>query len=154
MRTHFLALLTASAAMLCLSQAASATDTIHITMDRATVERLKSPAATVIVGNPNIADATVQNRSTLILTGKTVGTTNLVVLDAKGELIANAILSVTKIQDGIVTVQRASARYTYACTPHCNAMIEVGDETTFFKDINNQLLTRNAFGQPGGGGAQ
>jgi hypothetical protein len=130
--------------------AVSARDPIVVTIDRAKVMRLPAPADTVIVGNPGIADATIHDKMTLILTGKMTGTTNLVILDAKGEAIADEIISVAKISDGLVSVQRAGNRYSYSCTPDCNAMFEVGDQKDHFDTTAQQIGKRNGLGQPSG----
>ena len=126
---------------------AEAKDPIVITIDHAKVVRLPAPADTVIIGNPGIADATVHDRVTLVLTGKMTGVTNLIILDAKGALIAEETLEVAKIQAGLVTVQRASERFSYNCTPNCNTMMEVGDNQTFFDNAGNQIHKRNGLGQ-------
>ncbi|MFX9031446.1 pilus assembly protein N-terminal domain-containing protein, partial [Acinetobacter baumannii] len=83
-----------------LTISAQAKDPISVTIDRAMVMRLPAPADTVIIGNPGIADATIHDRMTLILTGKVVGMTNLVILDAKGNPIADEVLAVKKIHEG------------------------------------------------------
>ena len=54
---------------------------VIVTVDRAKVFRMSSPAKTVIIGNPSIADATVEDDVTLVLTGRSFGVTNLIVLD-------------------------------------------------------------------------
>lgn len=126
---------------------AEAKDPIAVTIDMAKVMRVSAPAATVVVGNPGIADATVQDRQTLVITGKMAGQTNLVVLDAKGQLIADEVINVTKPQAGYVTVQRGPIRYSYACTPHCNATIEPGDEKNYFEVSEAQLRKRTELGQ-------
>lgn len=125
-----------------------AKDPITITIDRAKVMRLPAPADTVIIGNPGIADATIHDRMTLILTGKVVGTTNLVILDTKGNPIADEVLSVSKIQDGLVTVQRGAERFSYNCTPNCNTMLEVGDNANAFSLAASQIGQRNGLAQP------
>ena len=153
-RRNLLAMATIACAIWTGTPAAEAKDPIVITMDRAKVMRLPGPAGTVIIGNPGIADATVHDRMTLVLTGKTVGITNLVVLDAKGNPIADEILQVSKIQEGLVTVQRAGARYSYFCTPHCNNMFEVGDAADHFTNTNTQIQMRNSFGQGNSGAPQ
>lgn len=130
---------------------AEAKDPIAVNIDMAKVMRVSAPAATVVVGNPGIADATVQDRQTLVITGKMAGLTNLVVLDAKGQLIADEVINVIKPQAGYVTVQRGGARYSYACTPHCNAMVEPGDEKTYFEGAESQLRKRIEMGQQSAG---
>lgn len=137
----------ALAALLAAATTAFAKDPISVTIDRAKVMRISAPAATVVIGNPAIADAAVQDRQTLVITGKASGITNLVVLDAKGELIADEILNVEKPTVGYVTVQRGGSRYTYSCTPNCNAAIEPGDANEYFGLANTQIHTRTGFGQ-------
>ncbi len=131
--------------------AASAKDPIVVTIDMAKVMRVSAPPAAVVVGNPGIADATVQDRQTLVITGKVAGQTNLVVLDAKGQLIADEVINVTKPQNGYVTVQRGTDRYTYACTPHCDAALQPGDVKTHFESAQGQLKQRIEFGQSNAG---
>ncbi|MDR3494273.1 MAG: pilus assembly protein N-terminal domain-containing protein [Ancalomicrobiaceae bacterium] len=123
---------------------------IVVMIDRAKVMRLPAPAGTVIIGNPGIADASVQDRLTLVLTGKSVGLTNLVVLDAKGNPIADEVLSVSKSEEGLVTVQKATSRFSYYCTPHCNPTVEVGDAPEFNGQAIAQIQGRNNFAQQTG----
>jgi hypothetical protein len=136
-------------------QAAQAKEPIRVVMDRAKVMRISAPAETVIVGNPGIADAVMHDRQTLILTGRMAGITNLVVLDAKGQPIADEIINVEKIQEGLVTVQRGNTRMSYFCTPHCASMPEVGDGREAFEGALNQINQRNSLGAAhSGAGAQ
>ena len=129
---------------------AMAKDPITVVIDRAKVMRLPAPAGTVIIGNPGIADANVHDRVTLVLTGKAVGLTNLVVLDAKGNPIADEVLSVSKSQEGLVTVQKAASRYSYYCTPACSPAVEVGDSPDHYSQATSQIQTRNTFAQQTG----
>ncbi|MGY6709290.1 MAG: pilus assembly protein N-terminal domain-containing protein, partial [Rhizobiaceae bacterium] len=57
---------------------------ISINMNQAKILKLARPADTIIIGNPQIADASVQDSSTIILTGRGFGVTNLVVIDTDG----------------------------------------------------------------------
>lgn len=146
MRTSsVLRLLAAFAVVAGSASFALAKDPIAVMIDRAKVMRISAPAATVVIGNPAIADATVQDRQTLVITGKITGVTNLVILDAKGELIADELISVEKTDRGTVTVQRGASRYTYACTPSCNVALEPGDNPEFFGQASTQLTGRNSF---------
>lgn len=145
MRLHqsLLALL----ALLALGRAADAgegKDPITVMIDRAKVMRISAPAATVVVGNPAIADASIQDRQTIVLTGKIVGITNLVILDSKGQLVADELVAVEKPDRGYVTVQRGSSRFTYACTPSCNTALEPGDNNDYFNQSSAQMTTRGA----------
>lgn len=121
-----------------------AKEPISVTMDRAKVMKISAPAETVIIGNPGIADATIHDKRTLIITGRTVGLTNLVILDAKGEPIADEIISVEKIQAGLISIQRGASRFSYNCTPNCNTMLEVGDNPGAFESALQQINSRNS----------
>ena len=83
---------------------------ISVMVDRAKVMRISRPADVVIVGNPAIADATIQDNKTLIITGRSFGSTNLIVLDSDGQAIADEIITVGASDDQVVTVfNRAAA---------------------------------------------
>src|SRR6201747_2236885 len=69
---------------------------ISVKVNMARILRISAPAATVIVGNPGVADVTIQDPQTLVLTGKSYGETNLIVLDAKGNPIADTLVEVVQ----------------------------------------------------------
>jgi len=127
------------------SSATFADTGIGVVMNEAKIVKLARPADTIIIGNPAIADATIQDRQTLVITGKITGVTNLVILDAKGELIADELINVEKADRGMVTVQRGARRYTYACTPNCNVALEPGDATEYFSQASSQMAGRSGF---------
>ena len=77
---------------------------INVNVNMARILRINASAATVIVGNPGIADVTIQDPKTLILTGKSFGQTNLIVLDNAGNPIADTIIEVVQMQAGVTTV--------------------------------------------------
>ncbi len=79
-------------------------------VDQAKVMRISRPADIVIIGNPAIADATIQDNQTLIITGHSFGTTNLIVLDASGQAIAEEMVTVGPQNDQVVTVYKRSSR--------------------------------------------
>jgi Flp pilus assembly secretin CpaC len=114
-------------------------DSVSVSVDRAKVMRMSRPAQVVIVGNPSIADATVQDNQTLIITGKSFGTTNLIVLDAAGQSIADTIVTVTQPDDGLVTVYRRASRQTLSCTPDCSPTLAIGDTGSAFDTVNSQI---------------
>jgi Flp pilus assembly secretin CpaC len=58
---------------------------LYVGADKSFVLALNEPARKVAVANPNIADVQVMNPSQLLVNGKTVGVTSLVVFFAKSE---------------------------------------------------------------------
>ena len=104
---------------------------IDVKVNMARVLRISAPAATVIVGNPGIADVTIQDPQTLILTGKSYGQTNLIVLDSLGEPIADTLIEVVQMQAGVTTVYQGQMRTTLACAPVCQPTVMMGDDNGF-----------------------
>ncbi|WP_240232070.1 pilus assembly protein N-terminal domain-containing protein [Devosia lacusdianchii] len=104
---------------------------INVNVNMARILRINAAAATVIVGNPGIADVTIQDPQTLILTGKSFGQTNLIVLDTAGNPIADTMIEVVQMQAGVMTVYQGQARTSLACAPVCQNIIMMGDETGF-----------------------
>jgi Flp pilus assembly secretin CpaC len=110
---------------------AETTEPISVKVNMARILRISAPAATVIIGNPGVADITIQDPQTLVLTGRSYGTTNLIVLDAAGNPVADTIVSVVQGQAEMVTVYMGSARQTLACDPECQPTIMLGDDQSF-----------------------
>jgi Flp pilus assembly secretin CpaC len=63
---------------------------VTVMIDHAKVVKLPEKTQTVIVGNPIIADVTVQRNGILVVTGKSYGVTNLIALDAGGALLTES----------------------------------------------------------------
>jgi Flp pilus assembly secretin CpaC len=121
-----------------VSPALAAGVPISVVVDRAKVMHISRPAATVIIGNPAIADATIQDNQTLIITGRSYGTTNLIVLDAAGQPIADEILTVQASNDDVVTIYKRAERQTFSCTPDCAPTLAIGDAANF-DTLNAQI---------------
>lgn len=109
--------------------AESAPVTVKVNMAR--ILRINAPASTVIIGNPGIADAAIQDPQTLVLTGKSYGQTNLIVLDAQGNPIADTMIEVVQEQTGLVTVYLGERRTSLACEPVCQPIIMLGDDKAY-----------------------
>lgn len=144
--------LAASALLLTIAASAASAneriDTVTVVVDHAKVIRLPERTQTVIVGNPAIADVSVQKSGILVVTGKSFGVTNLIALDAQGGMLAESRVSVRAHQDSVVTVQRGMERESYSCAPHCQPAMQLGDSTKFFGDVGGQAQTRSQMAQP------
>lgn len=121
-----LALLAGAAAL--FPHAAMADAAITVTMNQAKIVKLARPADTIIIGNPEIADASVQDADTIVLTGKGFGTTNMVILDAKGSPIVDEQIVVTRQTADSVRVYRRSSIQTLSCTPYCESAYKTDAE--------------------------
>lgn len=94
---------------------------INVTMNQAKVVKLSRAADTIIIGNPDIADASVQDASTVVLTGKGFGVTNLVILDEAGAPIIDEQVSVSRSTAETVRIYRRATVQTLSCTPYCES---------------------------------
>lgn len=112
-----------------------------VTVDQAFVLRLDSPAGAVVIGNPAIADATIMDTQTLVITGRSFGTTNLIVLNGNGETILEQTITVQGAHNQ-VTVYRRDVRQSYSCTPICAPTLNVGDAQPAFELTNEQIQAR------------
>ena len=110
------------------SLAVAAEGPISVKVNMARILKISAPAATVIIGNPGVADVTIQDPQTLVLTGKSYGQTNLIVLDDTGDPIADTTITVMQAQADLVTVYQGDARTTLSCSPACQPTIMLGDE--------------------------
>jgi Flp pilus assembly secretin CpaC len=125
------AILFAAAALVPAVGNAAEGEPISVKVNMARILRISAPAATVIVGNPGVADVTIQDPQTLVLTGKSYGQTNLIVLDNMGNPIADTIVEVIQAQADLVTVYMGQARTTLVCSPVCQPTIMLGDDPSF-----------------------
>jgi hypothetical protein len=80
--------------------------------------QLPRPARTIIIGNPAIADATLNGDTAVVLTGQKVGQTNLIILDASGMEVTRTALRVGP-QESKVVIRHGTARQSYTCNPTC-----------------------------------
>ncbi|TIM65567.1 MAG: hypothetical protein E5Y58_24510, partial [Mesorhizobium sp.] len=85
---------------------------------------------TIVVGNPAIADASVQDASTIVLTGKGFGVTNLVVLDQEGRPIVDEQITVVRQDASSVRIYRRAEIQTMSCTPYCESSYKSEAEKT------------------------
>ncbi len=120
--------------------------TMLVTVDQAAVLRLTAPAGTIIIGNPSIADATMVDDTTIVITGKSFGTTNLIVLDTNGTIIVEQVITI-RSADNQVVVYRQATRQTYNCTPVCAPILNVGDGDPTFQMTTQQMQTHAALAQ-------
>ena len=127
---------------------------VTVTVDRAKVFRIKEPADTVIIGNPFIADVSMHDRFTVVVTGKSYGSTNLVILDDKGEPIIDEVIIVRASDENVVSVTRNALRQTYSCAPVCEPTLQLGDGKEAFDAYAQQAAMRNDLAEKAAGAAK
>jgi hypothetical protein len=124
-------------------------DDMIVTYDQSQIVRLPRPAREIIIGNPTIADVSVQGGNMLVVTGKTFGITNFIALDADRKVIKDTRIVVQRDEARVVNLHKAGKRQSYNCTPQCNPMITVGDDSTYFDTVTKNSQAKIKFSEGG-----
>jgi hypothetical protein len=116
---------------------------IVVMSDQAKLVSVSGKPGVVVVGNPSIADVTVQG-DRVFVHGRNWGTTNLIVLDRSGNQIA--IFDVTVMAGGAnnVGVYKAGNKFSFVCDPNCETSLQVGDYHNHLKDIHEEMTGKSA----------
>ena len=105
---------------------------ITVRLDQAKLLKLPERTSTLVIGNPLIADASVQPGGVVVITAKSYGMTNLVALDRTGAGLAEYPIQVIGPGDPVVVVFRGIERETLSCAPVCEKRITIGDSAPIF----------------------
>ncbi|MGC2777961.1 MAG: pilus assembly protein N-terminal domain-containing protein, partial [Bradyrhizobium sp.] len=105
---------------------------IAVNVDQAKLVKLPDRVATLVVGNPMIADVTLQSGGIIVVTGKSYGATNFIAMDRGGQVLIDRQIQVAGPTDRLVTVYRGVDRETYSCMPVCQRRVTLGDGDSYF----------------------
>ena len=120
-------------------------DDLVVRYDQATLLRLPRAVSEVIVGNPSVADVSIQGSNMLVVTGKTFGITNVIALDAARNIIQDQRVIVQRDDTSVVNLYRAGGRYSYSCSPACASTFTIGDNSDYFDAIAKHSATKTRF---------
>ena len=122
------------------------TQSYTVELNKTEIVRLPGAAASIIVGNPKIADVTVQSSDLIFVVGRGYGETNLIILDAQGNTMMNADLQVvnTLPRNG-VRLYNGKSRETYSCIPFCGPSPVLGDEGEFISGNTSSETNLTSF---------
>jgi Flp pilus assembly secretin CpaC len=124
--------------------AAPAPDAIAVNVDQAKLVKLPARVATIVVGNPLIADVTLQTGGVIVVTGKGYGATNFIAMDRAGEILVDRVIQVEGPTDQLVTIYRGIERESYSCMPICQRRVTLGDGENYFKSTIDQAGSLNS----------
>ncbi|HRJ69319.1 MAG TPA: pilus assembly protein N-terminal domain-containing protein [Beijerinckiaceae bacterium] len=136
-----------------MSTPARAMDSIEVHMDNARLLKVPEGTDTIVVGNPLIADVTIQRNQVMVVTGKNFGTTNMIALDGKGAIISESQIIVSTPHKDRLTVVRGFDLETYACNPNCGPVMQIGDSDRHFGRAGAQSRDRSQTATSGAGAA-
>jgi hypothetical protein len=131
----------------------AAADDMIVKYDQSQLLRLPRPAAEIIIGNPNIADVAIQGGNLLVVTGKSFGITNIIILDADRNVIQDQRIMVERDVRKIVHLQKGVNRESYNCSPQCNPTVTVGDDPKFFNQSMGNAAAKIKSGESGADGS-
>lgn len=156
-RRRLLAVLAATFLAGTLGATASLADTVNVNIDEAKVMKLPDRVATIVIGNPLIADASLQTGGILVLTGKGYGSTNMLALDRTGKVVMDqsvVVLSPSPGTQDLVVVYKGVERESYSCSPECAPRAMLGDSAAYFSATMSQSGQRNGGAAPAAGQAR
>jgi hypothetical protein len=105
------------------------------------VIRLEGAPRTITIGNPEIADVTVSSGNTLVLTGKAIGLTNLIVLDENGKELSTATVRVVSPNRQHITSRHGNKSWTYICDPGCELIERTSQEPSVSVQVPTAAAT-------------
>jgi Flp pilus assembly secretin CpaC len=116
-------------------------NTVAVNVDQARLVKLPARVATIVVGNPLIADVALQPGGVMVVTGKGYGATNFIAMDRSGEVLVDRMIQVEGPTDQLITVYRGVDRESYSCMPICQRRVTLGDGEAYFKSAMDQAGT-------------
>lgn len=109
-----------------VGSAALMTASLAVAGERLVVEKnhtariaLSSAAASVIVGNPEIADVNIVDSHTVYIMGKGFGNSSVTITDRNGRAIFDGEVSVTAVHSGAITVYKGLKPSLMICSNVC-----------------------------------
>ncbi|MFZ0424951.1 MAG: pilus assembly protein N-terminal domain-containing protein [Xanthobacteraceae bacterium] len=148
----FAAIFVVIAALSILAAPAGADEALPVLLDQARIIKLPERAATMVIGDPLIADVSLQPGGLAVITGKSYGATNVVVLDKTGAVLMERNVEVKGPPDRVVYVYRGVSRNTYSCTPECAPRVTLGDDFDYFDKNLAQAGSRSSQALAAGAG--
>ena len=104
---------------------AQAADALTVELDGARILKLDTPASDVVIGNPFIADVTVQNPNRLVILGRSPGVTRLIVMSDGTVTMDTQVVVHAKNTSAQVSVLAPAGRGApieekqFACSDRC-----------------------------------
>ncbi|HYD86599.1 MAG TPA: pilus assembly protein N-terminal domain-containing protein [Vitreimonas sp.] len=133
----------AALAVVCTVATPALARDVRVALDQAFPIRLAEPAEGVAIGNPAIAGVSVQNDRFLFVTGRSYGSTNLVVVGAEGRVLYSGRVVVTPDETDVVMVTRGVETARLECTPLCRPRPDIGDGAAS-EAVTEQITSRAA----------
>lgn len=111
-----------------------------VTLNKTQILHLPGAASAIVVGNPDIADISVHSPDTIFIVGRGYGQTNLIALDALGQTIMAADITVKSANSlsGVRVINIGEGQESYNCTTQCLPSPTLGDSPEFIGSFSGQ----------------
>lgn len=103
--------------------------------------RLDGPAGTILVGNPLIADVTVLGNDTIFVSARSIGSTNIIVLDKEGNEMVTYEVFVREPRIKRVVLNNGGAVQNYQCAPNCERALTQSDSPAAYNTRSGIIST-------------
>jgi hypothetical protein len=110
--------------------------------DQTQIIKLPVTPATIVVGNPAVADVTTEG-SSLFFHPRGFGLTNVIALDDEGKKIGDYVVRVVFEDSYSVSMYAPGGRQTFSCRKDCEATMRLGDGTGFVENYAEQFKLKN-----------
>ena len=126
-----------------IGDAMAADNSVTVYADQAKVLKVNGTAASVIVGNPMIADVVLQG-GVVAVQGRHFGNTNVLVIDNRGNEIASVQVNVLRAESNSVEIYKGApegkivGKHSFICAPDCESVMMPGDDV----DYNALIVTQ------------
>jgi Pilus formation protein N terminal region len=134
-------------AALALSAGQVRAEDLIVKFDQSQLLQLPRPAAEIIIGNPAVADVSIQSGNLLVITGKSFGITNIIALDSERKVIQDQRILVRRDEVKVVNVYKAGLRSSYNCAPQCNPQLMPGDDPKYFNEYEATASKKIGFSE-------
>ncbi len=140
---HRLALLAGISVLPFLGGAAAADQVLDVEVDHSRMLTVQASPGAVVIGNPSIADVSL-HLDKVFVHGRSFGQTNLIILDQKGEPIAQFSVMVKHTSESALALYQGTLtgvrRKSYSCWPLCESDMQTGD----LPDYNAAIISANS----------
>ena len=130
-------------ASLTMSVSAHAGETLEL--NKTQILRLSQPAAAVIIGNPQVADISVQSDKTLFMIGRGYGETNILILDAYDNVLLESVITVVppRNRQQVNVIMGNEGTQSYHCAPYCQPAPQLGNSPDFISSSSGKAGAAN-----------
>ena len=131
-----------------LATGSAAESNVTVYADQAKILKLNGMPASVVIGNPMIADVSIQGE-VLAVHGRHFGNTNLIILDHQGNELAALLVNVIRPDANNVEMFKGGAegkmvsKFSSVCAPDCESVVMPGDDNDYNAAITGQISAKS-----------